>query len=108
MNEDIKFLWIEALTSGKYSQGRGCLRDPYEKFCCLGLLCDLHAKSNPGNVWENGRYLQSSQFLPPEVSEWANLTSVTGRYGDKAATLADDNDNGRSFREIAEIIFDNF
>lgn len=36
--------WLEALRSGKYKQGVGALRRETlegEKFCCLGVLCDI-------------------------------------------------------------------
>lgn len=41
MNEELKTKWLEALRSGRYEQGRGCLRDLEDKYCCLGVLCDV-------------------------------------------------------------------
>jgi hypothetical protein len=42
MKKDIKKLWIEALRSGKYQQGRLGLKshqdDGNECYCCLGVL----------------------------------------------------------------------
>lgn len=33
--------WLDALRSGKYKQGLGRLRNVYNEFCCLGVLCDI-------------------------------------------------------------------
>jgi hypothetical protein len=41
MNKEVKKKWISALLSGKYKQGRNSLRDREEKFCALGVLCDV-------------------------------------------------------------------
>ncbi len=47
MDAKIKELWVEALCSGKYTQGRGMLRErnskcvDSDKYCCLGVLCDV-------------------------------------------------------------------
>ena len=40
MNAEIKARWIAALRSGKYQQGHGYLRIK-DRFCCLGVLCDV-------------------------------------------------------------------
>jgi hypothetical protein len=42
MNKEIKEKWINALRSGKYEQGKSQLRSLSNKFCCLGVLCDLY------------------------------------------------------------------
>ena len=37
--------WVAALRSGKYKQGKGQLYDNLdEKYCCLGVACDLFHK----------------------------------------------------------------
>ncbi len=40
MNKEVKDKWIEALESGKYKQGQENLRKG-DKYCCLGVLCDI-------------------------------------------------------------------
>lgn len=40
MNPEIKNEFVERLTSGRYEQGRSCLRSG-DKFCCLGVLADI-------------------------------------------------------------------
>lgn len=41
IDPEIKAEWIAALRSGKYEQGRYTLRTPDNKFCCLGVYCDM-------------------------------------------------------------------
>lgn len=51
MVKSIKERWIEALRSGKYTQGEGMLKTsdgPDAKFCCLGVLADIQRCQ-----WEN-------------------------------------------------------
>ncbi len=36
IDETFKAKWIEALRSGKYKQGKGCLKNG-DKYCCLGV-----------------------------------------------------------------------
>lgn len=43
MNPKIKVKWLAALRSGKYKQGRNALRPTDDRFCCLGVLCDVVA-----------------------------------------------------------------
>lgn len=100
MNEEIKTRWVSALQSGEYKQGTGLLhRD--DKFCCLGVLCDLHAKET-GNLWEgsehSSHYLYALVIPPGEVMEWAGLES------DAANNLTQMNDTGTSFEQIARVI----
>ena len=58
--------WIEALRSGKYEQAKGILRDVDDnnKFCCLGVACEI---SGLGEWLFGGidfSYLDSSKVLP--------------------------------------------
>lgn len=41
MNPEVKAKWVEALRSGKYLQGKHSLRTVDDKFCCLGVFCDV-------------------------------------------------------------------
>jgi len=43
MNPRIKQRWLDALRSGEYKQTMENLQD-MNGFCCLGVLCDLHAQ----------------------------------------------------------------
>jgi hypothetical protein len=78
MNKRVKTKWLKALRSGKYKQGRGQLRTPDDRFCCLGVLCDLYAKET-GVSWEgNGEdddyeICGDTGFLPQVIQEWAGV-----------------------------------
>ena len=46
LDKKLKAKWVRALRSGKYKQGTGELRvnadaRKDEKFCCLGVLCEI-------------------------------------------------------------------
>lgn len=121
MNKEIKDKWVKALTSGKYKQTTSFLKDNVG-YCCLGVLCDIYRKETKKGVWVRDEdnnafafkveYYSEYELLPKEVKEWANLTSInpTVTLGENEGhsfgipTLADINDNGKSFKDIAEII----
>jgi hypothetical protein len=112
MNQDIKRLWIDALRSGNYQQGRGQLRSG-DRYCCLGVLCELAVAANVvGNVEGNDcgfyYYDGDGSILPISVIEWAGLFSnnpeVTYDDDGKRTGLAQLNDMGRTFDQIADLI----
>ena len=108
MNQDIKDKWINALRSGEYKQGTGALKNSNDAFCCLGVLCDIHAKETDTR-WvdaEEGwlsNYLGNDGSLPDEVIEWADLEGMDpvicfhfiSTYNDK---------KGYSFDQLADLI----
>lgn len=119
MNQQIKQKWVDALLSGKYKQGMGMLRSRNDKFCCLGVLCDLYVKET-GAMWSKkastSHYMIGGidDILPLEVAEWAGCDQsppVIARYVDKRGkmkeqnqTLGDINDFGVRFTTIATYI----
>lgn len=104
MNKTIKKLWLKALRSGKYKQGEQSLRTKYNEFCCLGVLCDLHAKKFK-HRWIGLQYLSNNSFLPRVVIKWAGLENKNPKIKSKEAeNLSNANDNGTSFKRIANII----
>lgn len=70
---------IEALESGEYKQAKSALRVE-DKFCCLGVACDLHRKAKDNSEkysWDDIKhstgtalYLNEESGLPDEVSNW--------------------------------------
>lgn len=115
MNPSVKQAWLAALRSGEYEQGYGLLHPTEDTYCCLGVLCDLHAKAGLG-MWIGDTYGSQSEALPIEVQIWAELQdwcpdvpAPKGQTG--VITLAEYND-GRldygvrphTFAEIAELI----
>lgn len=109
MNEEIKLIWIDALTSGEYWQGRDQIRD-YDRFCCLGVLCDLHFKMTGDGYWKDMYYVTDKEeeeyVLPDKVQKWAGLESDDGFFGESSLTT--ENDSGKNFRKIAELIEEHF
>jgi len=79
MNQAIKNKWIAALRSRKYKQGRFSLHSK-DKFCVLGVLCDLHSKawgySWETNTYHDSRYLGKGVSLPESVRQWAGLSEI--------------------------------
>ncbi len=65
MNPEIKSLWLAALRSGTYSQGRERLRGEADSFCCLGVLCDIHAPQN----WVEIEWASDWEFHLPDEGE---------------------------------------
>lgn len=106
MKRSIARKWAAALASGEYKQGKGQLREG-DKFCCLGVLCNLHAQAHPeiaAKQKQKSVYLDSIGVLPSEVQEWAGMNSSTG-YITYVIDLVDMNDKeGKSFAEIAKVI----
>ncbi len=132
MNPEIKQKWVDALRSGKYEQGSEKLRS-HQGYCCLGVLCDLYAQEQNVDWKFNGAYEEEntqpmdywyfdgeSEFLPESVREWAGFSlpnpqvrvDVTENddeddwlYNDDIANL---NDTGYTFNELAKMIQEQF
>ena len=97
--------WVQALRSDDYEQGQRALRDDDDHYCCLGVACDISELSE----WDGGDYLNQGGDLPDEVMDWLGLATPEGTYfwrdrGLTRHTLAELNDNGFTFNEIADII----
>lgn len=108
MKPEIREAWIKALKSGDYEQTSGALRRD-NGFCCLGVLCNLHAIAHPELALKQvdvSWYLGEDAGLPKAVMQWAGIDSKYGEYTN--GSLADDNDDGESFSTIARIINRNF
>lgn len=115
MKVDIARQWADALRSGAYAQGRGMLKSPGGKFCCLGVLCELAVIEGvipPAATWPDGSglYAGSTMILPEEVQQWAGMASPDGVLNGGSNpysndTLTKHNDSyGYNFWEIAEVI----
>ncbi len=104
MKKDIKRRWINALLSGEYPQTQGHLKDKVG-YCCLGVLCDLYLKEK-GGQWESEKYTfhigTDYALLPAKVVEWSGVDSKSP-YADNASLIGE-NDDGKTFEQIAELI----
>ena len=106
--------WLEVLTSGKYNQATGVLYDPSKDgYCCLGLAASICGVSNQEMEYKN--FIQGDNFSFEEITQirkkgYPEELSTIDRYAcDKilGGVLAQMNDNGYTFEEIAEWIREN-
>jgi len=108
--------WVTGLRDKeKYQQTTDTLRDS-SGFYCLGVLCDVAKKSwtkeFKSSAYDPKKYtLRQMGGLPPWLAgrffgaeEHAAGPVIT--LGGEEATLADHNDAGRTFEEIAQAIED--
>jgi len=122
MDPEIKKQWTAALRSGDYTQGKTALCTD-TGYCCLGVLCDLHAKAIGSkrpvksylDIPHSRCYLDAVSYLPEEVITCAGLTgrnpavATTAYYkltglASNSVPLAVLNDHGATFNEIADFI----
>jgi hypothetical protein len=118
MNKRIKTLWIKALKSGEFKQCKGYLAKD-GKYCALGVLSVLallegactYDEANGVGAFDNVRYRLSygvmrwaeiaqdnERFLNPgELSVVINVQGFT-------TSVMELNDDGKSFKQIAELI----
>lgn len=73
MDKDIKEKWLVALRSGEYEQGNCALRTNANKYCCLGVLCDISGAGEWGPENKSLYYYvmpsgdHSCAYLPNEL-----------------------------------------
>lgn len=109
---------VTALRSGEYKQGKGHLADCNDQFCCLGVACRISETGLEwalmGNIWYIGGMYY---MLPKEVQEEFGFYSPTGLRRDNLdlkignevhRSLAEANDAGVSFADIANYIEENW
>lgn len=125
MNPEIKADWVQALRSGQYKQGVGGLQTTVggeRRNCCLGVLTDRAVLAGVVEPWVAPTGLQSpfdrvddeSAILPEAVRVWAGLGDhnpdvIAGKQSEDGwyeahASLAELNDGGLTFAEIADLI----
>ena len=100
MKSEVKSKWTAALRSGDYKQAKKALRTVDNRFCCLGVLCEILA---PGN-WrrhfdDDGWDHDGCESLPSDdIGKLADIDEP------QVEALAELNDSGQSFAEIADYI----
>jgi hypothetical protein len=122
MNENAK-AWVAALRSGEFKQGKNVLRSN-EDYCCLGVACELYHRQFEAYIWESFENPEEDNDemtvysfdgddlqLAERVREWLGLATNIGAYRRGAddpisarPSLAEKNDTGAKFEEIADII----
>lgn len=120
MRKDIKAAWVEDLESGEHEQGRNVLVQKNEwddnlSYCCLGRLCevakrfgfDIELIEDDGNYFYSYKGQTHHEILPKALWEDLGLTEGNPEVYDGEGsmdTLADLNDRGNNFADIAKII----
>lgn len=130
----IRQAWVKALLSGDYKQDQSYLKTD-DGYCCLGVLCNLEgvewSEETKGGErgYMHGRYREAEgisdemqdkyQLNSPQAQlndtiywvdgEWVReLSAVDSEIMSYSSydSLAEANDDGRSFTDIAELITD--
>lgn len=116
MDKAVKEKWLKALRSGEYKQCKYQLRSRDNGFCCLGVLCNLHAQAHPEIAEKQEsihNYMGEATLPHKEVLKWAgipvgyggNSVDVIVTYKHETVSLAQLNDDyGLSFKQIANVI----
>jgi hypothetical protein len=91
--------WVKALRSGKFAQQRDGYLRTGNGMCCLGVLADI-----AGCSWDSKHRADGDRhYAPLAAVGFVGLTKRTGQMAD-GRVLAELNDCGKSFAEIADII----
>ena len=103
MDKRIKQMWVDALRSGEYHQGKGALtniKEDREEDCCLGVLCKLaikdgldiavYPRASGGN---HTFYDGASATLPPSVAKWAGIDEF-GTLPETVEVVPEEDDQG--------------
>ena len=107
----------EALRSGKFEQYRESLTNARnDKHCCLGVACVVF-EDEAGGEWNKRTFVskkninnKSDAVLPLFMCDFLNMTGVgeltvyVSYNGVVRTSLAELNDAGMSFAEIADVI----
>lgn len=117
MKHEIAKRWTAALRSGEYEQGHGQLHTRLgskDKYCCLGVLCELAAQENVVQVTITGGALGGERLyanfgtISPEVAKnWAGMRSSCGLINavpDYQSLVSINDSHKYSFDDIAKII----
>jgi hypothetical protein len=95
MNKQLKNKWVSALRSGSYTQGQHSLRNTRHgevKHCCLGVL-----------LCASGTRYAPQMAKSDSVRDYEIVEEMIGG-SDVRYDLAEMNDEGKSFDEIANYI----
>lgn len=113
LREELRAEWVKALRSGEFQQCQGQLSSG-GGFCCLGVAAELvhrrfpevlpvAALSSEDGELEWRDYGPETYCLPPVAQAALGLLDDCGDFGD-GRSLANLNDQGKTFSEIADVI----
>lgn len=116
MDPALKAQWLTDLRSGGFKQGQNFLRSIKNEYCCLGVLCEAlslqwHIEpEDDEDTFPMTEYFVydstpddrgHSDFIPPAIASSIGLPPQIAKH------LAEMNDNGDTFAEIANWIEEN-
>lgn len=110
--QEARKLWTDALRSGEYEQGKCVLRTTDNKYCCLGVACEVYQQHvgdlnvTEGLIFPAYYYDNVMKQLPETVATWLGITKIGLFKKDGVLTsLTELNDiEGFSFAQIADTI----
>lgn len=115
--EDFKSKWLEALRSGDYIQGTGCLKNthPSETYCCLGVgarVAGIDSDELLGASDISTEFIAAEEIAKVPQAIVGSGAHENEGYNPTVATLIEMNDgvcgeNKKSFAEIADWIEEN-
>jgi len=116
--EEALKMWLTTLEQHPERQTISVLGRTEGKFCCLGQLCHLLYEEDEITTSKNGEfYFYGSDFdselLPKEIVDFMHFFDNSGcieedrESDDRKYSLADMNDNGTTWPEIANFIREN-
>lgn len=79
LDPKIKQMWIDALRSGAYKQGRSCLKNHNDQFCCLGVLADVYMKEIIGQ--ENPQWTDEPSKASDQNADLDKSFKILSYYG---------------------------
>lgn len=92
--------WPEALESGEFKQTKGLLFDDRIKaYCCLGVACRL---LNDMRLLKKDEWIDEAE-LPERAIKLLGI-GPSGDHNLLNESLANDNDRGKTFKQIAKQI----
>ena len=121
MDKRVKDLWIKALSSGEFKQCKGYL-EKEGRYCALGILSLLgliEGVCTYNELQGLGHFDNRKFTLSYNVMKWAGIAqederflnpeehAVKVKFKKRETTILKLNDEGRSFKEIAQIIQEN-
>lgn len=111
VNKENLLLWVQALESGQFRQGRERLKraglGAYE-YCCLGVACEL-AMANGAPVLETFiddtiRFNDEIGYLPEAVQDWLGIPDEDPALDGHVSAAQANDGRGMSFIEIAALV----
>jgi hypothetical protein len=118
MNQRVKNLWIKALESGEFKQISGKLHDG-KGYCALGVLAALAMNEGVCTYSPQHKFDGRTRSISFNIQKWAEIdwddeldlpkftpdaSKIKIVCKNKELTVADINDAGASFKQIAGII----